>query len=91
MEFARFMSSTSGRFLRIVAGIALLVVGLGVVHGIGGIILAIVGLVPLVAGLFNFCVFAPLFGGPFLAKDIQPKAVPAKVIKTDVASTEHIK
>jgi hypothetical protein len=83
MEFARFMSSSFGRLLRIVAGIVLIVLGLGLVHGAGGIILAVVGLVPLVAGLFNFCVFAPLFGGPFLAKDIQLKAVPAKVGRTD--------
>ena len=79
MEFARFMSSSFGRLLRIVAGIVLVVLGLAVVHGTGGIILAIVGLVPLVAGVFNFCVFAPLFGGPFFPKDLQPKAVPAKV------------
>ena len=71
MGFARFMSSLSGRMLRIVAGIILIVVGLIVVHGTGGIILAIVGLVPLVAGLFNFCVFASLFGGPFFARDIK--------------------
>lgn len=71
MGFARFMSSITGRLLRIVAGVALIVIGLAVVHGTGGIILAIVGLVPLIAGLGNFCVFAPLFGGPFLAKDIK--------------------
>jgi hypothetical protein len=45
--------------------------GLVVVHGTRGIILAFVGLVPLVAGLGNFSFFAPLFGAPFLAKDIQ--------------------
>lgn len=78
MEFARFMSSWFGRILRIVAGIAMIVVGLAVVHGTGGIILAVVGLVVGAAGLFNFCIFAPLFGGPFWSKDIQPKAVPAK-------------
>ena len=33
MGFARFMSSLSGRLLRIVAGIALIVMGLVVVHG----------------------------------------------------------
>jgi hypothetical protein len=71
MGFAKFMSSLAGRLLRIVAGIALIVIGLVIVHGTGGIILAIIGLVPLVAGLFNFCVFAPLFGGPFLARDIK--------------------
>jgi hypothetical protein len=71
MGFARFMLSMAGRLLRIVAGIALIVVGLAVVHGTGGIILAIIGLVPLVAGLGKFCDFAPLFGGPFWAKDIK--------------------
>jgi hypothetical protein len=54
-----------------VAGIALIAIGLAVVHGTGGIILAIVGLVVLAAGTFNFCIFAPLFGGPFLPKDIK--------------------
>jgi hypothetical protein len=71
MGFARFMSSLAGRLLRIAAGIALVIIGLAVVHGTGGIILGIVGLVVLAAGLFNFCIFAPLFGGPFLAKDIK--------------------
>ena len=71
MGFARFMSSLAGRLLRIVAGIALSVVGLVVVHGTVGIILAIVGVVVFAAGLFNFCIFAPLFGGPFLARDIK--------------------
>lgn len=71
MEFARFMSSVFGRLLRIVAGIALIIVGLAVVQGIGGVILAVVGLVPLVAGISHVCVFAPLFGGPFFARDIK--------------------
>ena len=71
MGFARFMSSLFGRLLRIVAGVALIVVGLAVVHGAGGIILAVVGLVVGAAGLFNFCIFAPLFGGPFWARDIK--------------------
>jgi len=83
MGFARFMSSSFGRLLRIVAGIALIVIGLAVVQGTGGIILAFVGLVVAAAGLFNFCIFAPLFGGPFWAKDIQPEAVPAKISHPD--------
>ena len=81
MEFARFMSSMSGRLLRIVAGIALILVGL-LIHGIGGYILAIVGVVPLVAGTFNFCVFAPLFGGPFLAKVIPAKVQQVRPIRS---------
>ena len=70
MAFARLMSSMAGRLIRVLAGIALILFGLLSVQGTGGTILAIVGLVPLVAGLFNFCVMAPLFGGPFLGKEV---------------------
>jgi hypothetical protein len=69
MGFARFMSSTAGRLIRIVAGIALILIGLLVVNGTTGLILVIVGLVPLLAGMLNLCVFAPLFGGPFLGRN----------------------
>jgi hypothetical protein len=71
MSFAKFMASLVGRLVRVVAGIALILIGLLSVGGAWGTVLAVVGLVPLVAGLFDFCVFAPLFGGPFLAKDIK--------------------
>jgi hypothetical protein len=71
MGFAKFMSSWIGRTIRIIAGLLLIWLGFGVVQGLGGWILALVGLIPTVAGLFNFCVFAPLFGGPLLAKDIR--------------------
>ena len=65
MGFAKFMASPAGRIIRVVAGIILILVGLLLVHGTGGIILAVVGLVPLVAGVADFCIFAPLFGGAF--------------------------
>ncbi len=62
--FPKFMAFTAGRIIRVAAGILLVALGLLVIRGTGGIILAVVGLVPLVAGLFDFCVFAPLFGAP---------------------------
>ena len=65
------MVSPAGRITRIIAGIALIALGLLVVHGVGGIILMVVGLLPLVAGLFDFCVFAPLFGAPLGGKQIR--------------------
>jgi hypothetical protein len=68
MGFARFMAGAAGRIIRVVAGIALIVVGLVVVQSVGGWVLAIVGLVPLVAGIADVCLFAPLFGGPFQGK-----------------------
>jgi hypothetical protein len=69
--FVKFMASPAGRITRIVAGIVLIALGLLVLHGTGGIIVAIVGLVPLVAGLFDFCVFAPLFGNPMSGPKIR--------------------
>ena len=36
--------------------------GLAQKAGLGGITLAVVGVVPIAAGLFNFCLFGPLFG-----------------------------
>jgi hypothetical protein len=62
--FVTFMSSTTGRIVRIVAGAALIAWGLVGLGGTGGIVVAVVGAVPLLAGLFDFCVFAPLFGAP---------------------------
>jgi hypothetical protein len=61
----RFLASSAGRMVRAVAGLALIVLGLAVVGGVAGWILAIVGLVPLLAGVLDRCVFAPLFGLPF--------------------------
>jgi hypothetical protein len=62
MAFTTFMSSTAGRALRIIAGLALIVIGLAVVGGTGGVILAVIGLVPLGAGVANVCLFGPLLG-----------------------------
>jgi hypothetical protein len=69
--FFRFIASPSGRVVRILAGLVLIAIGLGWIHGIGGWILAIVGLVPLGAGVFDRCVFAPLFGLPFVGSRLR--------------------
>ena len=69
--FVKFMASAAGRITRVVAGIILIALGLFVIHGVGGYIVAIVGLVPLLAGLFDFCVFAPLFGAPMSGPKIR--------------------
>lgn len=60
--FVEFMRSTPGRVARIVAGAAIVAVGLGAVGGSAGIVIALVGLVPIAAGVVNVCLFAPLFG-----------------------------
>jgi hypothetical protein len=65
------MSSTTGRLLRIVAGLALIALGVFYFTGTTGIIVALIGVVPLLAGVFNICLFAPLLGGPFNGRDVK--------------------
>jgi hypothetical protein len=61
----QFMASGLGRATRIVAGVALIAGGLLSIGGTTGYVVAAIGLVPLLAGLFDVCVFSRLFGGPF--------------------------
>jgi hypothetical protein len=69
--FAQFMSSTTGRVVRIVAGLALIGWGYTQRAETLGIVLMIVGLLPLVAGAFDICVFGLFFGGPVAGKKIR--------------------
>jgi hypothetical protein len=69
--FVSFLASSTGRIVRIVVGIALVAWGWFGLSGATGIIVAIIGLVPLVAGIFDFCVFAPLFGAPLSGPKIR--------------------
>jgi hypothetical protein len=71
MGFTRFMATTAGRLVRLFAGVLLVVIGL--VAGGGWFVLAIVGVVPLLAAAFDVCGFAPLFGQPFHGRDIRAK------------------
>jgi hypothetical protein len=69
--FFSFMASSIGRLTRIAAGAALILIGLLVVQGLWGWILAIVGLVPLLAGVFDVCAFAPLAKLPFVGSRLR--------------------
>jgi hypothetical protein len=73
MGFVKFMASGTGRMVRIVAGIALILVGLFLVKDVAGYVLAAVGLAPLLAGTLDFCIFAPLFSMPFGGQAIREK------------------
>jgi len=77
MGFASFMASPAGRITRVLAGLVLIGVGLVVTIGVGnpvlGIVLVAIGLVPLLAGAFDYCVFAPLFGAPLSGPDIRAR------------------
>lgn len=65
MSVLSFLASTTGRLLRGVAGVVLILIGLFGMDGVGGYIVAAIGIVPLAAGVFDFCLLAPLFGRPF--------------------------
>ena len=69
--FVSFMSSSAGRVARVVGGIALIGAGLIAVGGVGGYVIAALGLIPLAAGLFDFCLFAPIFRVPFSGEKIR--------------------
>lgn len=66
-----FLASPLGRVARAAAGLVLIFVSLIWVQGVVGWILAAVGLVPLLAGGLDYCVFAPLFGLPFSGNELR--------------------
>jgi len=71
--FARFINSPTGRVARIVAGIVL--VGWGYTQlGTGvGVVLIIVGLVPLLAGAFDWCLVSAILGGPISGQRLRDR------------------
>ena len=64
MAILDFIGSQPGRIVRIAAGIAL--IAAGVVVGGWWLALTVVGMLPLAAGVFDFCVLGPLFHLPFV-------------------------
>lgn len=60
-NFVKFMVSAGGRGLRIVAGLILIAIGIFLFSEVNWILI-IIGTVPLAAGLFDFCLLAPLMG-----------------------------
>ncbi len=69
--FVSFMSSNAGRILRIAAGLALILWGWLGLGGMVGVIVGLIGLLPLAAGVFDFCAFAPLFGDPLRGSKVR--------------------
>lgn len=72
MAFAKFMSSVYGRLIRIAAGAGIVALGVGVVGGTWGWVMAGVGLVPALAGLFDVCLIGAIFfGTPWRGADVR--------------------
>ena len=65
MQFVKFMTSGAGRAARVVLGLVIMALGLLVVQGTVGTIMAIVALVPIAGGIFDFCVIGAVLGYPF--------------------------
>ena len=69
MAFSKIMASTTGRAIRIIAGLALIVIG-GILGG-GWWALAVVGLIPLGAGALDVCLFNALVHKPLSGKAVR--------------------
>jgi hypothetical protein len=69
MQFVEWMSKPAGRILRVVAGVILIGVGL-YFQGVWGYVVAVVGVVPVLAGVFNVCLIAPILGAPFRPRSL---------------------
>jgi Protein of unknown function (DUF2892) len=67
MRIVQLMNSPAGRIGRAVAGLVLLAAGIAA-GGIGGLVLAVIGLVPLAAGALGRCLAAPLIRAPVRAR-----------------------
>ena len=67
----QFLGSSAGRWVRALAGLILISLGLWVVTGTWQWVLILVGLVPLAAGVLYLCLFAPLFGLPFVGDQLR--------------------
>jgi hypothetical protein len=66
MRFLRFMSTRPGRVIRVGMGVA--IIAAGVLAGGGlGLVLMLVGLLPIVTGAAGVCPISPLVGEPFRA------------------------
>lgn len=69
MGILRFLSSSSGRWVRVLAGIVLIVTG--VIASGWYLILAALGAVFVLVGAFDVCLLAPLFGKPLGGKEFR--------------------
>ena len=67
MKVVKMMNSVRGRAGRALAGVVLIAAG-GLTGGAGGLVLALIGLVPLAAGATGVCLAAPLLRAPFRAR-----------------------
>ena len=73
MNFIKFMTSGTGRAARVVLGLVIMSVGLFVVQGAVGTVMAIVALVPISGGVFDFCLAGLAMGYPLNGAEARKK------------------
>jgi hypothetical protein len=67
MFLIKFLGSTAGRWVRAVAGLALVAAGVSS----NSVWIGLVGAVVAAAGILDFCIFAPLFKKSFSGKKLR--------------------
>ncbi len=65
MRLVQFMTSPKGRMARIVMGSLLIALGLLIVKDTVGIVIALIGLIPISGGILDFCLAGYMLGYPF--------------------------
>jgi hypothetical protein len=73
MQFVKFITSGMGRAARIALGIVIMLLGLIVVQGTIGTIMAVVALIPIAGGLFDFCLIGFALGYPLKGSEARKK------------------
>lgn len=69
----RFLPTPTGRVIRFVAGLALVVRGLRRRRTVGGVATLLVGLAPLSAGALDLCWLSAAVGGPLRGEDMRAR------------------
>ena len=62
--FAKFINSPAGRIARLVVGFGVIIWGYVELDTGMGVVLIVIGLVPLIAGGLDLCLVSALLGGP---------------------------
>ncbi len=77
MQLLKLMTSHKGRVMRILVGFVIMGVGLLLVRGLAGTLIAVFALLPIAGGLFDFCPMGAILGyplrGPEARKEIARK------------------
>lgn len=73
MQIVKFMTSGMGRGARIALGFVIILVGLFLVQGTIGTIMAVVAIIPIAGGLFDFCLLGLALGYPLNGAEARKK------------------